>query len=412
MKAKAFLFCLLAVVAALSLPAQAGSWKAIGKAGDWAGTIAGVALDGKIYTVESSGALFVTEPASGAWKQVGKSDFANTRFLFASGGILFSIEKDGSLYAISPGDGLWGRLGKMGDWAGTIAGVAAGNRLFTVDASGALYVTDLATGSWKGVGKSDFANTKFLFAGAGRLFSIEKDGSLYAINPADGSWQRVGAAGSWAGTICGIGAGDKLLTVEAGGALYETDTAGGVWKQLGQPAFAATRFMFFCGGMLYTIEKSGSLYQVSLGGKGAAAASVAAPAGAKPVISEKSSAAVAGNLTFAFMGKWVGDTATYEKEPTYKEALKTSPEMAKAALGMLKSMAMTVTLDGITMDIMGEKIGPIAFSVITSSGNTLTIESREPGKPATRQDIVFLDASHIKMAEKGQESKALFLVKK
>ena len=49
----------------LLLQAQAGSWKQVGKAGDWAGTIAGTALNNKIYTVEASGALYVTEPASG-----------------------------------------------------------------------------------------------------------------------------------------------------------------------------------------------------------------------------------------------------------------------------------------------------------------------------------------------------------
>jgi hypothetical protein len=399
---------MLIVAASLCLQAQAGSWKAVGKAGDWAGTIAGVALDGRIYTVESSGALYVTEPAAGAWKQVGNKDFANTQFLFAAIGKLFSIEKDGSLYVISPADGSWKGVGKAGSWVGTIAGVALNNKIYTVETSGALYVTDPATGIWKQVGKNDFANTKFLLAAANKLFSIETDGSLYAISPADGSWKRLGQVGSWAGTICGIGAGARILTVEASGSLYDTDTASGVWKQLGQPAFAATRFMFPCSGALYTIEKGGSLYQVNLGGNGG---SVAPPVG-KPAINKKSSAAVAGNLTFAFMGKWTGDTATYEKDPSYREAVKTSPDMAKAALGMLKTMAMSVTLDGITMEIMGEKIGPISFTVITSSGNTLTIESVEPGKPPSRQDILFLDATHIKMAEKGNEAKALFLVKK
>ncbi len=408
MKEKILLLCMLVLAASLCLPAQAGSWKVVGKAGDWAGTIAGVTLDGRIYTAESSGALYVTEPATGAWKQIGKKDFANTQFLFAAIGKLFSIEKDGSLYTISPLDGSWQGVGKAGGWAGTIAGVALNNKIYTVETSGALYVTDPATGIWKQLGKNDFAATKFLIAAANKLFSIEKDGSLYAISPVDGSWKRLGQAGSWAGTICGVGAGERILTVEAGGSLYETETASGAWKPLGQPAFAATRFMFFCGGTLYTIEKGGSLYQVSLDGKGGSVA----PSTGKPAISEKSSAAVAGNLTFAFMGKWVGDTATYEKDPIYKEAVKTNPEMAKAALGMLKTMSMNVTLDGITMEIMGEKIGPIPFTVITSKGNTLVIESQEPGQPPTRQDILFLDATHIKMAEKGNEAKALFLVKR
>jgi hypothetical protein len=407
MKAKAFFFCVLAVAAALSLPAQAGSWKAVGKAGDWAGTIAGAALNNKIYTVEAGGALYVTDPASGAWKQIGKNDFASTKILFAAAGKLFSIEKDGSLYAISPVDGSWKGVGTAGSWVGTIAGAALNNKIYTVETSGALYVTDPASGVWKQVGKNDFANTKFLFTAAAKLFSIEKDGSLYAINPADGSWKRIGQAGAWAGTICGIGFDSRILTVEANGSLYETDTASGVWKQLGPPAFAATRFMFWCGSSLYTIEKGGSLTQVNVGGTG----QPGAPAPARAAINEKSAAAVAGNLTFAFMGKWKGDTSTYEKDPVYREQAKASPELAKMAMGMLQTMTMNVTLDSITMEIMGEKIGPVKFKVVTSSGNTLTIESVEPGKPPTRQDILFLDAKHIKMAEKGNEAKALFLVK-
>jgi len=408
MKGKSLAFCLFVVAAALLLPGQTGHGKAVGKAGDWAGTIAGVALDGRIYTVESSGALYVTEPETGAWKQLGKNDFASTKFLFAASGKLFSIEKDGSLYAISPVDGSWKGVGKAGEWVGTIAGVALNNKIYTVESSGALYVTDPASGAWKQVGKNDFAATKFLFSAANKLFSIEKDGSLYAINPADGSWKRLGQAGSWAGTAAGVGAGARILTVEANGTYYETDTTSGAWKELAHPPLAPTPFMFFCAGALYTIEKGGSLFQLRLDGKGGPSASPDTGL----AIDKKSAASVAGNLTFAFMGKWVGDAATYEKDPAYKEALKTSPEMAKAALGMLKTMAMSVTLDGITMEIMGEKIGPIPYSVITASGNTLTIESVEAGKPPSRQDILFLDATHIKMAEKGNEAKALFLVKK
>lgn len=408
MKGKVFFFGMMVLVSSLLLQAQAGSWKMVGKAGDWAGTIAGAALNDKIYTVETSGALYVTDPAAGAWKQIGKNDFANTKFLFAASGKLISIEKDGSMYAISPMDGSWRGVGTAGSWVGTMAGAALNGKIYTVETSGALYVTDPASGAWKQIGKSDFAATKFLFAAAGKLFSIEKDGSMYAISPADGSWKRLGQAGAWAGTICGIGADKRILTAEASGVLYETDTASGVWQQLGKPVFGATRFMFWCGGSLVTIEKGGSLYQVNAGGAGQADA----PAAVQPALNEKSSAAVAGNLTFAFMGNWQGDTATYEKDPIYKQQAKANPELAKMAIDMLKTMSMNVTLDGITMEIMGEKLDPVKFTVITSSGNTLTIESVEPGKPPTRQDIVFLDARHIKMAEKGNEAKALFLVKK
>ncbi len=361
----------------LILPGQAGSWKQIGKAKAWAGTIAGVPLNGKLYTVDQSGALYATEPASGAWKQLGKPDFTATALLMAAAGRLFTIENDGSLYAIDPASGAWQRLGAAGSWAGTIAGVGLNGKLYTVEKSGALYVTDPASGAFKLLGKPDFAATAFLLAAAGKLYSIEKDGSLYAIEPANGSWKRVGAAAGWANTIAACGTPGAILTVERGGKLYATDPASGVWKQLGKTDFAATRFMLPCSGNLFTIEREGSLFQVDIGG----AAPSLAPA---PVANTASAAAVAGNLTFAFMGTWLNESG----------------------------MTMRVTLDGITMSMDGKQIGPIPFQVITSKGNTLLIESSEPGKGPTRQEIVFLEAKRIQMGEQGRTDRTLTFVKK
>jgi len=250
------------LVSTLILPAQAGSWQRVGQPKAWAGTIAGVGLSGMIYTVEASGALYVTNPATGAWKQLGKPDFAATRFMMAAAGRLFTIEKDGSLYAVDPAAGSWQRVGQPKAWAGTIAGVGLNGMIYTVEASGALYVTDPTTGAWKQLGKPDFAATRFMMAAAGKLFTIEKDGSLYAVSPAGGSWQRLGKPGAWAGTIAACGTDRSLLTIESSGALYGTNPGNGVWQQLGKPDFAATVFMIPCAGNLYTIERDGSLYQV------------------------------------------------------------------------------------------------------------------------------------------------------
>ena len=150
--------------------------------------------------METSGALYVTDPASGVWKQVGKNDFANTKFLFAAAGKLFSIEKDGSLYAVNPADGSWKRLGQAGAWAGTICGIGAGNRILTVEASGSLYETDTASGVWKQLGQPAFAATRFMFMCGGILYTIEKGGSLYQVN--------LGGAGQPAAARCSQ-AGDQ-----------------------------------------------------------------------------------------------------------------------------------------------------------------------------------------------------------
>ncbi|MCX6551216.1 MAG: hypothetical protein NTY02_09475 [Acidobacteria bacterium] len=391
------------------LAGQAGGLSPVGKAGDWANTIAGVARGDRIYTVDSAGALHVTDPAAGIGKKIGAGSFANTQFLFAALGSLYSIEQGGNLYVINPADGSKKPVGSPGGWAGTIAGVALNDKIYTVESSGAFYVTDPATGVWTRLGSVSFANVQHLFAAGGKLYSIEKTGNLYVINPVDGAVKGVGKAGDWIGTIAGVGAGGRLLTVEASGALYQTDAATGVWKGIGGPTFGGTQFMFACLDSLFTIEKSGNLYRVDIGAP--APANAAAPAARPAAAPDKGGAAVAGNLTFAFLGKWKGDTTTYEQDPAFKQGAAANPDLAKMMIGMLQGMTMEVTLDGITMTIMGDKVGPVKYSVISATGNVLTIESLEEGKPPTRQDIVFLDAKRIKMAEKGNEAKALFMMK-
>jgi hypothetical protein len=58
--------------------------------------------------------------------------------------------------------------------------------------------------------------------------------------------------------------GGQLLTAEANGTLWRTDPATGRYERLGRPEFAATTFAFPAGDKLYTIEKNGSLYRVSV----------------------------------------------------------------------------------------------------------------------------------------------------
>ena len=83
----------------------------MGQAGDWKNTIAGATLNGRIYTVEQSGALYETNPATGIWRQIGKPEFGKTQFMFGTTSWLYSIE-DGDLYRINPSNGSWGAVGK------------------------------------------------------------------------------------------------------------------------------------------------------------------------------------------------------------------------------------------------------------------------------------------------------------
>ncbi len=245
-----------------SVFAGPGDWRQVGKPGAWALTIAGATLGGNLYTVESSGALYVTSPATGQWRQIGKNEFGNTMFMFAGASYLYTIETDGSLYEVHPNDGTWRRLGKAGEWKLTIAGTVIGDRLYTVENTGNLYETDLSSGVWRQIGKAEFAATRFMTAIGGMLYTIETSGSLYRVNPSNGSWVQVGKSGAWVKTIAAVGGPARLYTVESDGVLYETDPANGVWNMMGKPEFVNTRFMFCIGDLLYTIEKDGSLYEV------------------------------------------------------------------------------------------------------------------------------------------------------
>ena len=135
----------------------------------------------------------------------------------------------------TPGAGTWARLGPAGAWRGTRAGVVLKNRLYTCETNGYLYRTDLLTGTWEQVGKRAFGGTVFMFA-----------------------------TGGWKGTRAGALFQGRLYSVEANGGLWATGLDTGTWKRIGKPEFGNTTFLFAAVGRLYTIEKDGSLYGVSL----------------------------------------------------------------------------------------------------------------------------------------------------
>ncbi|HLX62655.1 MAG TPA: hypothetical protein VKX17_15360 [Planctomycetota bacterium] len=243
---------------------NAGGWTRIGSPGAWKNTHAGAILNGKLYTVETNGAFYVTDLSDGEWKQIGNPDYASTKWMFATGDSLFTIEKDGSLYKLNPKDGARTRLGAEKGWAATISGTLFNGKLYTIEASGDLYVTNLNDGSWLKIGQSEFANTAFIFSAAPNLYTIEKDGNLYRVNPNDGRWVGVGEANAWKQTQAGTAFKGRIYTVESSGCLFSTDVTNGTWRQYGKAEFGGTKFIFGGNERLYTIEKDGSLYSVSI----------------------------------------------------------------------------------------------------------------------------------------------------
>ena len=154
----------------------------LGDEGAWKGTLAGAVLKGQLYTTEENGGLYVTNLESGEWKQIGKAEFGDTKFMFAAGDRLYTIEKDGSLYKVDPTDGSWGQLGERGAWKDTLAGVILKGKLYTTETNGCFYETDLSNGAWVQLGKAEFGDTTFLFAAGEDAYTIEKSGSLYRVH--------------------------------------------------------------------------------------------------------------------------------------------------------------------------------------------------------------------------------------
>jgi hypothetical protein len=393
---------------AVTLNSQGAFKRPIGAAEGWANTIAAVGMKGKIYTVESGGALTITDPATGSWKLLGKPDFANTAFIFDAGGKLCTIEKDGSMYLIDPANGSWKQSGKAGDWKGTMAGVGQKGMIYTVESSGTLYMTEPSAGFWTKIGKSDFTNTAFIFDAGGKLATIEKEGNLYLVDPLRGTWKQSGKAGDWKNTVVGASLNRKLYTVENDGSLFVTDPAAGTWALSAKAAFAGTKFLFTAGSAVYGIDMTGSLFAVDEGENPAPPPSAAPSSESYP----EGDPALAGQLTFKFMGNWTGDTAPLEKDPEYQKQAAADPETTKKLVAMMQGMIMTVTLDGIGMQVMGQKTGPFKFAAVTAWGNTLLIENQEGPKQGVKSRIVFTDPLHIQVIEEGAAGKAMFFKKK
>ena len=137
-----------------------GSWKQVGQSGAWHRTTAATGLQGKLYTTESNGGLYATDVTTGHWKQIGKQDFVNTRFLIGIGNMLYSIERSGTLLRINPSDGSWETIGQNGAYRNTTLSRPMTGALHRREVR-ALIVTD-PSGQFKSVGKAEFANTVFM----------------------------------------------------------------------------------------------------------------------------------------------------------------------------------------------------------------------------------------------------------
>jgi hypothetical protein len=223
-----------------------------------------VESNGKIYTIESSGALTVTDITSGTLKPLGHPDYRNTNLIFANNNQLYTIDTGGTLYTVNTTDGSWKRVVEEANWPNTVTAAVLNNKLFTVNNKGLLLSTDLSTGTQTHIGNPDFAGIIRLWSANGKLYSHDKSGTLYEVNIADGGSKQIGATEGWADTKTGVVINNMLYTVESSGTLYETDLTTGKWKQIGNSEFQNTLIMTGAGSRIHTIDSFGSLNEIAI----------------------------------------------------------------------------------------------------------------------------------------------------
>src|SRR5436305_11155750 len=113
---KIALITIACLVAVSSFGATApANWKQLGKAGEWADTVAIVGMDGYLWSIEGNGTLYRTDK-SGHYEQIGDAGtFKHVSLLAGMSGWLFTVE-DGTLYRTNTSTGNWKQLGKPGEW--------------------------------------------------------------------------------------------------------------------------------------------------------------------------------------------------------------------------------------------------------------------------------------------------------
>lgn len=190
------LFALLGDNSLYRINPATGAKQRLGKGGEWKDTVAGTALSGQLYTVESGGALYRTDPVGVQWAQLGKEEFGGTRLIlnrdkgpYIEPG-LFTITKDGSLYKVDTANGGRKLMGAGGAWQGSKAGAIGMDFLYVVNAKGVLQSMPLsmADGKPDPMGKPAFGRTTHLFVttegGMPALYALDADGSLYSVEMA------------------------------------------------------------------------------------------------------------------------------------------------------------------------------------------------------------------------------------
>ena len=238
--------------------AVTGKWELVGKEGEWKGTVDMVGMDGYIWSVESDGSLFKTDPATGTFTQVGdKGSFQHLKLIEGMDHMLWTVEGD-TLYKTDPATGKWERSGEGGGWARTIDMVGLNGILYSIEPDGSLWKTD-KSGNDTLIDKGSFKGCTHLTEMGGKLWTIE-EGTLYQTDPTTLKWSQVGKEGDFANISAMEGTGSFIWMIDKSGNLYKVDKDGTKTK-LGD-SYGETTFLTTLNGKLWTVE-GGSLYKTS-----------------------------------------------------------------------------------------------------------------------------------------------------
>ncbi len=238
--------------------AVTGKWELVGKEGEWKGTVDMVGMDGYIWSVESDGSLFKTDPATGNYTQVGeKGSFQRLKLIEGMDHMLWTVEGD-SLYKSDPNTGKWERSGEGGGWARTIDMVGLNGILYSVEPDGSLWKTD-KSGNDTLIDKGGFKGVTHLTALGGKLYTIE-EGTLYQTDPNTLKWEQIGKEGDFANINVMEGVNSFIFMIDKAGNLYKVD-ASGTKTKLGD-SYGETTILTTLNGKLWTVE-GGSLYKTS-----------------------------------------------------------------------------------------------------------------------------------------------------
>ena len=152
--------------------------------------------------------LFYIDPTTGAWTQVGSSNWVNTRLMTALGSSLYVMQGDDTtmgLFRIDPTTGAWTQVGSS-NWANTTLMTAVCSSLYVMQGDNTkmgLFRIDPTTGAWTQVGSSNWVNTSLMTALDSSLYVMQDNGQnrgLFRIDPTTGSWAQVGGS-NWQGAF-------------------------------------------------------------------------------------------------------------------------------------------------------------------------------------------------------------------